>query len=117
MLSLFLTRLRKMRAGWRMSMRSLLLPLLMLVGQQGQLLHELAHLGEAATHQAGGKKLGSSSCEACLALGQFDAATPSAEPRLQLLDEIAFAAVVGPSVALCGTTPLAPGNRDPPTFL
>lgn len=117
MLSLFLTRLRKLRAGWRISMRSLLLPLLMLVAQQGQLLHELAHLGEPVTHREGGKKLAPSSCEVCLAFGKVDGAAPAAEPRLPLLDEIAFAAVVGPLVAWGGTAPLVPGNRDPPAFL
>ena len=69
---------RHKRLQWTRLLRSLLVPLLLVVAQQGGLLHELSHY--APTESAGDNKKQSHRsdvCDLCLAFAQIGSAAPT----------------------------------------
>ena len=100
--------------------RSLLLPLLLLIAQQGAVLHGLSHYGTLhASGQRGEperQQSHSGPCELCLAFAHLDAAAKP-EPAAVVLPALGFEVVAISRVS--GRTPPAPPeqSRGPPTFL
>lgn len=95
--------------------RTLLLPLLLLLAQQGALLHELSHYAAPTTQAEGGKKRATGPCELCMAFAQVQSATGPAAVPLPLLAGLGFQRVERAPVAARTTTPLTPRNRGPPS--
>ena len=100
--------------------RSLLLPLLLLIAQQGAVLHGLSHYGAPHSFDKRGEperqQPHSGSCELCLAFAHLDAAAKP-EPVAVVLPALGFEVVAISRVS--GWTPPAPPeqSRGPPTFL
>ena len=100
--------------------RSLLLPLLLLIAQQGAVLHGLSHF--IATHSSDRRseperqQPHSGPCELCLAFAHLDAA---AKPQpLATLPPVLGFEVVDVSRVLTRPLPVPPEqSRGPPTFL
>ena len=102
---------------WRKLLRSLALPLLLLVAQQGAVLHELTHY--AAAEAQGGKKQSPPEdvCDLCLAFAQVgSAATPQSVGTPLLTDLSHQLTPVLPVVAGAIHVP-AERSRGPPLFL
>lgn len=96
--------------------RALLLPLLLLVVQQGAFLHELSHYKPAQVqddeheHEAGGL------CRLCLAFAGVDYTAGFSTGMATLLPRLSFALpAVTPVIARAATSP-AQRNRGPPVF-
>ena len=104
----------------RSLIRSLLLPLLLLLAQQGALLHELSHYATPQTQEEGGDKKQPShaeACSLCLAFAQVEFAAPTHVPMAPLLAQLSFELTPADPVYV-GTTPLpAERSRGPPPII
>jgi hypothetical protein len=107
-------RLRRFRGG----LLSPLFPLLLLLAQQGALLHELSHYAAGESRPQNGEQHSHDAyCERCLAFAQVGAGAPPQAPVADPPGQLAFrpALPVQPQV---GATPLATArNRGPPAAL
>jgi hypothetical protein len=103
---------------WRKLCRSFLLPLLLLLAQQGAVLHELSHY--PATEVGGDSKSQTSHgdiCGLCLAFAQVDsAAAPDVSVPL-LLAELSFELAPVAPVHVGATQLPAQRSRGPPSVL
>ena len=104
----------------RSLLRSLLLPLLLLLAQQGALLHELSHYAKPQTQEEGGDKKQPShaeACSLCLAFAQVESAAPTHVSMAPLLAQLSFELTPVDPVYVA-TTPLpAERSRGPPPIL
>ena len=96
---------------------SLLLPLLMLLSQQGAVWHEIGHLSGAPfplepQKQQPVDKL----CESCLAFAHLAAAATPALPSLQLAD-FSFAVTAADALIFIAADAPSQRSRGPPAFL
>lgn len=98
-------------------LRSLLIPLLLLIAQQGVLLHGLSHVGTELTQEQGGKKHSTTPCELCQAFSQIESAETAAVQALLLLPGLSFALQSSPRISSRTANRLGPNNRGPPLFL
>lgn len=100
--------------------RGLLLPLLLLLAQQGAVLHGLSHYRAPHASDTRGdperQQLHGGPCELCLAFAHFDAA---AKPEPRVIDLPVFGLKVLAVSRVSGWTPPAPPeqSRGPPTVL
>jgi hypothetical protein len=104
----------------RATLLKFLLPLLLLLAQQGVLAHEISHLGEALgqprQHESHKQLPGNLSCEKCLAFAHLSGA-PTSEAPPPLVDFLAYDhATARPAAELAAET-LSPRSRGPPVFL
>lgn len=98
--------------------RALLLPLLLLVAQQGAFLHELSHYTPAQVqddehkdehdHEVGGL------CTLCLAFASVDCVAGFASEMATLLHGLGFALPAVTPIIARAATPPAQRNRGPP---
>jgi hypothetical protein len=103
----------------RQLLRGLLLALVLLLAQQGALLHQLSHYAAAATQSDGddGRHAQGGSCIGCLAFAEHGSAA-APEPASQvLLDRLAFRLNTALSAPLHALEAPSQHNRGPPTFL
>lgn len=104
----------------RTTLLKFLLPLLLLLAQQGVLAHEISHLGEAlgqASQHEGHKQLpGSLSCEKCLAFAHLSGG-PTSEPPPPLVDFLSYDHSTSLAAADLAAETLSPRSRGPPVFL
>lgn len=94
-------------------LRSLVLPLLLLLAQQGAQLHELRHYAPAKDQQQGEDQHAASLCALCLGFAQLQAPAGLHVPPL-LLAGLSFARVAATQAASRGSEALRPHNRGPP---
>lgn len=100
---------------------SLLLPVVMLLSQQGAVMHELGHLTDAVSRAASGQSTsgqqpGDLQCEACLAFAHLaGVATATVVPPALLSFSFGIPASEAP-VFIAADAPTA-RSRGPPTFL
>jgi hypothetical protein len=98
--------------------RSLLLPLLLLVAQQGALLHELSHWTAPETRDEGDKQRPAGHpCALCLAFAQVESTATTNVAVSALLADLSFApAAATPSTVVAAELP-SERNRGPPAAL
>lgn len=107
---------RSRRSFWRL-IPSLLLPLLLLLAQQGALLHDLTHIAGNAQQEDGPRSSKEKPCDLCVSFAQtasiatHDVATPG------LLAGLSFLQVPAHAIADGSTEPPAPRSRGPPHYL
>lgn len=95
-------------------LRSLVLPMLLLMAQQGALLHELSHYRAAEAQDDGDTRHTGGPCALCLAFADIEsAATPAVVPLL-LLAQLSFLLVPAAIVTARAATPPARRSRGPP---
>lgn len=98
--------------------RSLLLPMLLLFAQHGELLHELSHYAATETQQDSGKQHPHAGhCALCLAFAQIDSTAAPNAVAVQLLEDLSFLQASGMPDSAGAMELLAQRNRGPPTFL
>lgn len=95
--------------------RNLLLPLLLLMAQQGALLHELSHCARPEAHgQRDPQHPDADHCDLCLAFAQIASAAPAAVAVPALRADLSFHRAV-PIPASDGSKERpSPRNRGPP---
>ena len=102
---------------WRQLLRSLVLPLLLLVAQQGAVLHELSHVTGTESHDSKKQSSRSDACDLCLAFAHVGAAAApqpvSAPPLADLTHQLT---PVHPVYQEASELP-AQRSRSPPLFL
>lgn len=103
---------------WRKLCRTLLLPFLLLLAQQGALLHELGHYDAPATQGQNKKQsVRGEACELCLGFAQVDsAAAPGIVPS-PLRADLSFHLTPMSAAYVGGTLLLSQRNRGPPPLL
>ena len=100
---------------------SFLLPIVLLLSQQGAVMHEMSHLAESTSRVAGGQdrvghRPGNLQCEACLAFAHLaGVATVQVVPPALLSFSFQIPVNEAP-VFIAADAPTA-RNRGPPTFL
>jgi hypothetical protein len=109
--------LRLKSLHWHKLLRSLMLPLLLLVAQQGAVLHELSHYTATETHDGKKQSPRGDVCDLCLAFAQVgSAAAPQSVVPLLLADLSHHLTPVLPVYAAATELP-AERSRGPPFFL
>lgn len=106
--------------NWHRFGRGFLLALLMLLAQQGALLHELGHYrqDDGAVRQDPDKRHpGQGLCKLCVAFSLTGAATVPAPFAAVLLAGLAFALFAAAAFAPAAAEPPALRNRGPPAAL
>jgi len=105
------------RHPWAALCRALVLPLLLLLAQQGAVLHELSHYtaGEQGTTHKQSPR--GEACDLCLAFAQVDAAAAPHDAVLPLLADLSFEQAAAPRQAARAADLPSPRNRGPPRFL
>ncbi|MBW8831126.1 MAG: hypothetical protein JF606_17215 [Burkholderiales bacterium] len=103
---------------WRKLCRSLLLPFLLLLAQQGALLHELSH-NDAPSTQDQNKKQSAhgEACELCLGFAQLDNAAAPNVVVLPLRADLLFHPAPMSAPYVGGTLLPSLRNRGPPPLL
>ena len=109
---------RHKRWQWMRLFRSLFVPLLLVVAQQGALLHELSHYATAETTGDSKKQSPRSDvCDLCLAFAQIGSAAPTQHVGAPLLAGLSHElAPVAPVLVEAVQLP-AERSRGPPQFL
>lgn len=98
--------------------RGLLLTLLLLVAQQGALLHELSHYLAPETQGESDKQgFAHHACATCLAFAQVHSAATADVALPTLLTNLSFAPSVTTSPAALAAELPSQRNRGPPAFL
>jgi hypothetical protein len=105
------------RGGAGALLRSVLLPLLLLLAQQGPLLHEMGHLAAAEWPDGNTRQDAAGLCKLCLAISQVQAAASPAVLPLGLLSGLSFGWLCAAADSVCGATPPALHNRGPPVSI
>jgi hypothetical protein len=103
----------------RQLVRGLFLALVLLLAQQGLLLHQLSHYAAAATQSDGddGRHVDAGPCVTCVAFAELGAAAaPEVAPQVQL-DRLAFWCRAALALPRHSLEALPQRNRGPPTFL
>ena len=109
--------LRLNRLHWHRLLRSLMLPLLLLVAQQGAVLHELSHYTAAETGEGKEQSPRGDVCDLCLAFAQVGSATMPHSVAAPLLADLSHRLTpVLPVHAQAAELP-AERSRGPPRFL
>jgi hypothetical protein len=98
----------------RVFLRSVLLPLLLLLAQQGPLLHEMSHLAAAEWQDGSTRQDVAGLCKLCLANSLVQAAANPAVLPLGLLSGLSFGWLCAAVDSVCGAAPPALHNRGPP---
>lgn len=102
---------------WHKLLRSLMLPLLLLVAQQGAVLHELSHYTAAETHDGKKQSPRGDVCDLCLAFAQVGSAAAPQSVIAPLVTDLSHQLTpVLPVVAGAIHLP-AERSRGPPLFL
>ncbi len=95
---------------------SVLLPLLLLLAQQGALLHELSHYAaDDAPARRNGQHPQAEHCQLCLAYAQIAPAPAPGQLAPQLLAGLRFERTATISAGLDSAAAPAPRSRGPPT--
>ncbi|HMC14052.1 MAG TPA: hypothetical protein VKI18_00365 [Albitalea sp.] len=96
---------------------SLILPLLMLLSQQGAVWHEIGHLSETSSPAERNKQQPADKvCESCLAFAHLAVAAKPDVPALPLA-ELSFARITADAVPFIASDAPAQRSRGPPRFL
>ena len=95
---------------------SLVLPLLMLLSQQGAVWHEIGHLGSGSSPVEQKKQPVDKVCESCLAFAHLAAAAKPEVASVQLAD-FEFALAAADAVPFIAADAPTQRSRGPPTFL
>jgi len=109
---------RHKRLHWSRLFHSLFIPLLLVVAQQGAMLHELSHY--APTAAAGDSKKQAprgDACELCLAFAQIGSAAPPQNVVAPLLADLSHEVAPGKPVHVQTAQLPAERSRGPPLFL
>jgi len=109
---------RSRRLHWSRLFRSLLVPLLLVIAQQGAMLHELSHY--APTEAVGDSKKQSPRgdvCELCLAFAQIGSAAPAPSVVAPLLPDLIHELAPVKPVRLEAAELPAERSRGPPLYL
>ncbi len=103
----------------RISLLKFLLPLLLLLTQQGVITHELGHLGGVLgnnrQHENHKQLPGSLSCEKCLSFANLTGGLTSQESPPPVL-HLTYDHAAPPAKAELAADLLVPRSRGPPTF-
>lgn len=103
---------------WRKLCRSLLFPFLLLLAQQGALLHELSHYDAPATQDRNKKQSSRvEACELCLGFAQVDAAATPDVVVSPLRADLSYHAVRMPATHVGRVLRPSRRNRGPPPLL
>ena len=104
----------------RITLLKFLLPLLLLLAQQGVMTHELSHIGEALGHSQphdGHKQLpGGLSCEKCLSFANLSGG-PTSEAPPPLVNLLSYDHATPVAAADLAADTLSPRSRGPPAVL
>lgn len=95
--------------------RALLLPLLLLVAQQGAFLHELRHCASAHIHDDEHEHEAGAPCTLCLAFADVECAADFSTGTVPLLPGLRFALLAVMPIVVLGTSAPAQRNRGPPS--
>jgi len=97
---------------------SLLLPLLLVLAQQGALLHELSHYTAPDTLDEGDRQTPDKHpCELCLAFAHIGSTATSDTVVAPLLADLSFAPFFAATATVAATALPARRNRGPPATL
>lgn len=102
---------------WRKLLRSLTLPLLLLLAQQGAVLHELSHYSAALTHDREKQSPAGEVCTLCVAIRHLDSAAAPRPVIAPLKAELSYSAPSSPTEVAQAIELRAPCSRGPPQFL
>jgi len=102
---------------WHKLLRSLVLALLLLVAQQGAVLHAFSHHAAAQAHDGKEKSPRGDVCDLCLAFAQVDAAATPQGQAAPLLTGLSYQAAPVLPVAAGAVHVPAERSRGPPPFL
>lgn len=105
------------RSAWRASRAfglTVLLPLLMLFAQQGELRHETGHLAAASRSSNDKAPAGHDHCALCLAFAHLASAARTETSLPTLLTNLAFRRVAEPLLEIAAPGAIAPRSRGPP---
>lgn len=94
--------------------RALLLPLLLLVAQQGAFLHGLSHYTPAHVHEDEHEPEAGGPCTLCLAFAGVEFAAGFTTATAPLLPGLSFSPLAGTTIFARAATALAQRNRGPP---
>jgi len=108
---------RLRRIHWLELLRSLMLPLLLLVAQQGAVLHELSHYAAAERHDGQKQSPRGDACDLCLAFAQVGSAAAPQPPAALLLAGRSHRLAPALPVYAQATHVPAERSRGPPLFL
>ncbi len=111
------TAVRRDRWSWADLCRTLVLPLLLLVVQQGALLHELSHYTANEPGTTHKQSPCGEACDLCLAFAQVDAAAAPHDALLPLLADLSFERAAAPRLAHRAADLPSLRNRGPPRLL
>jgi hypothetical protein len=101
----------------RQMLRGLLLPLLLLLAQQGMLLHEVRHVAPAERQDDSVKKEAAGLCKLCLAQAQAEPAAQPGGATLHLLAGLSYGWACQTQASVCAAWPPTPHSRGPPAFV
>lgn len=105
-------------SSWRKLCRSFLLPLLLLLVQQGALLHELTHYTASSTQDEGKKQHSRGEpCALCAAYAQVAAGAAPSTVVAASSSDLAFQAAPPPPALVGSTRPPSQRSRGPPANL
>lgn len=96
---------------------SLLLPLFLLIAQQGALQHELSHVVEAHSAEHTKKHATATLCDECLNFAQVAVASTAFTPPQALLAQLDHQLNATPWASQTQVGALPPRSRGPPTLL
>jgi hypothetical protein len=102
---------------WHKLLRSLMLPLLVLVAQQGAVLHELSHYAETETHDGKKQSPRGDVCDLCLAFAQVGSAATPQSVAVPLLAHLSHQLTPVLPVHAEATELPDERSRGPPLFL
>jgi hypothetical protein len=105
------------RVGVGRLLACVLLPVLLLLAQQGLLLHELRHVAQAERQEGSIKKDAAGLCKVCLALSQVQASARPHVAPLPLMAGLSFGWAREAAESVCAASAPDPHNRGPPVFL
>lgn len=96
---------------------SLLLPVFLLLSQQGELRHEIGHLAQPPATSKKQAPAGNDRCDVCLAYSHLAGAAKSEIPAPSLLSHLAFHYPPEHAFSSVRPAPATPRSRGPPRLL
>jgi hypothetical protein len=109
--------LRLKGLDWHKLLRSLMLPLLLIVAQQGAVLHELSHYAATETHDGKKQSPRGDVCDLCLAFAHVGSAATPPSVVAPLLTHLSHQLTPVLPVYAAATELPAERSRGPPLFL
>jgi hypothetical protein len=116
MMTTLFSRWRSRRSVWQF-LPSLILPLLLLLTQQGALLHELTHIAGNVQQEEGQRSSKEKPCDLCVSFAQTASIATQDVAAPGLLAGLSFLQVPAHAVADGSTERPAPRSRGPPRVL